>query len=88
MGAPFRVYLLTRLEQLVGIFACIDERLYLVNSCLTVGSIGYAEPLGCGIEHLASSLTTIDEGVYHERDEELCLGLVDILLQELDELLL
>ena len=78
------------LEQFLRINTIVDELLYLSYNTGTVGSVCYAEPLTGCIKHLYGSSLIIDQFVYHQWDEELCLQIFHVLRvrKELFEVLL
>lgn len=67
------------LEELGGVLAFVDESLDLVDNALAVGCIGYAEPMGCCVEHFDGGSLLVDELVDHERDEELSFQVLHVL---------
>ena len=66
-------------EQFVGIDAFVDEFLDALHGGFTVGSVGDAEPLRCGVKYLDGGRAIVDELADHERDEELSLQVLDVL---------
>ena len=75
------------LEELVRINVLVNKLLDASNSARTVGRIGHTKPLARGVEHLAGSLTLIDQLVHHPRNQvlslriSLCLGSIEDLLE-------
>ena len=57
----------------------------LVHNALAVGGIGHTEPLALGSEHLDLGCAVVHHLVDHSGDEELGLGLVDVLLEEVNK---
>ena len=60
-------------EHLVGILALLMQSCQLGHHLRTVLGIGDTKPFAGGIQHLAGSLALLDEGVHHQRNEELTL---------------
>lgn len=67
------------LEHLFGVNTIGTEFGKLGHDFGTIFGIGDAEPLGSGVEYLASGLTLADEVVDHEGDEEFALEVLDVL---------
>ena len=60
----------------------------LVYNALAIGSIGHAKPLALGGEDLDLGRAVVNHVIDYCGDKELGFGLVDILLEELDKVLL
>ena len=67
------------LEHLFGVNTIGTEFGKLGHDFGTIFWIGDAEPLGSGVEYLASGLTLADEVVDHKGDEEFALEVLDVL---------
>ena len=67
------------LEHLFGVNTIGTEFGKLGHDFGTIFGIGDAEPLGSGVEYLASGLTLADEVVDHKGDEEFALEVLDVL---------
>ena len=60
-----------RLEQLLRIYAVLNELCDALYCSVAVSSVSHAEPLRSSVENFASSSAVVDELVDHERDVEL-----------------
>ena len=67
------------LEHLFGVNTVGTEFGELCHHFGAVFGIRHAEPLGSGVENLASGLSLADEVVDHEGDEEFALEVLDVL---------
>ena len=67
------------LEHLFGVHTVSSEFGEFGHDFGTIFGIGDTEPLGSGVENLASGLTLADEVVDHEGDEEFALEVLDVL---------
>ena len=67
------------LEHLFGVHTVSSEFGELGHYFGTIFGIGDAEPLGSGVEYLASGLSLADKVVDHEGDEEFALEVLHVL---------
>ena len=67
------------LEHFFGIYALFAQLLEFCYYLGTVLGIGYAKPLGGGVEDFAGGGAVLDEFVNHEGNEELALEVLHVL---------